>query len=377
LKETLIIKNFGPIKDIAFELGKVNVLIGGQGTGKSTVARVIAMCHDYRMVLLEESKKKELFVDYQIDLNLKKETEIYFTSENFKVEIINEELFFYPNQQLNSLIIDSNKLRKELSDPNNYDVLESIFKNINENEWKISSLFGNATYYPAERILIPILNASSFELLGSKNSSLNYLISNFGRLFQLSRNKFKDYNFDFLGFHYHFTGEKDLLVFDNEFEIELKNSASGFQSAVTLLLPFYVLSQQNSNKIHIIEEPELSLFPATQMDLTRSLISSLNFGDKDRLFIATHSPYILTALNNLMYAWQVGQENREEVSKVISEKYWLNPCEVSAYCLSNGEAESIIDKETGLIEANRIDGVSDIINREFNDLFEVESSKKK
>ena len=40
MKETLHIKNFGPIKEVKLELGKVNVLIGDQGTGKSTVAKL-------------------------------------------------------------------------------------------------------------------------------------------------------------------------------------------------------------------------------------------------------------------------------------------------------------------------------------------------
>ncbi|MCW3108369.1 MAG: ATP-binding protein, partial [Segetibacter sp.] len=46
MKEKLIIRNFGPIKDVELELGRFNVLIGDQGTGKSTVAKVLSVIKD-------------------------------------------------------------------------------------------------------------------------------------------------------------------------------------------------------------------------------------------------------------------------------------------------------------------------------------------
>jgi predicted ATPase len=40
--ETLTIQNFGPIVNMTLELRVVNILIGDQGTGKSTVAKLLA-----------------------------------------------------------------------------------------------------------------------------------------------------------------------------------------------------------------------------------------------------------------------------------------------------------------------------------------------
>lgn len=37
----LTIRNFGSIIDMSFEFKKINIFIGDQGTGKSTVAKVI------------------------------------------------------------------------------------------------------------------------------------------------------------------------------------------------------------------------------------------------------------------------------------------------------------------------------------------------
>lgn len=40
----LIIKNIGPIKDIDITLNKVNVIIGPQSSGKSTINKIACFC---------------------------------------------------------------------------------------------------------------------------------------------------------------------------------------------------------------------------------------------------------------------------------------------------------------------------------------------
>ena len=49
----LTIHNFGPIKDVDIELGRINVIIGPQNSGKSTVLKIACYCdwiekHKYR-----------------------------------------------------------------------------------------------------------------------------------------------------------------------------------------------------------------------------------------------------------------------------------------------------------------------------------------
>jgi mRNA-degrading endonuclease HigB of HigAB toxin-antitoxin module len=93
----------------------------------------------------------------------------------------------------------------------------------------------------------------------------------------------------------------------------------------------------------------------------------------NRLLITTHSPYILTSLNNLMYGYVTGQQHFKETNDVISSKYWMNPDDVSAYMLlPNGKCEDIFNREENLIKAEKIDEVSTKINREFNKLINIE-----
>ena len=41
---TITIKNVGPVKEAHFELNKINVFMGPQSSGKSTIAKIISYC---------------------------------------------------------------------------------------------------------------------------------------------------------------------------------------------------------------------------------------------------------------------------------------------------------------------------------------------
>jgi len=127
----------------------------------------------------------------------------------------------------------------------------------------------------------------------------------------------------------------------------------------------------------VIEEPETNLFPDTQVKLIELLeskrklkVTDLNHGTFN--FYTTHSPYILSALNNLLYAYKIGsdldinQQNR--ISKLIPKESWINSNDFSAYEIKNGRAKSIFRRRIGLVDENIIDSVSDKIMDEFRNL---------
>ncbi len=72
--EKLIVKNFGPIKSAEIDLGRVTVFIGEQASGKSILAKLVAIAKDRRLLsdcLLEQYMERNgparnLFEDYQI-----------------------------------------------------------------------------------------------------------------------------------------------------------------------------------------------------------------------------------------------------------------------------------------------------------------------
>jgi hypothetical protein len=87
----------------------------------------------------------------------------------------------------------------------------------------------------------------------------------------------------------------------------------------------------------------------------------------------THSPYVLSTLNILLYAHKVSSLNddaKSKVSQFISEKTWIDPNDFSAYYLENGIARDM-KSERGLISENEIDDISEEIAGEFDELLEL------
>ena len=124
-----------------------------------------------------------------------------------------------------------------------------------------------------------------------------------------------------------------------------------------------------------VEEPETHIFPSTQFELVKlfAWLSSdllLRFS----WVIATHSPYILSSFNNLLEAWQAAAskpEAKDEVATLIGERYWIRPSDFKAYRIHDGKLESIMDEETGLINGEYLDGISNEIGSQFDELLRI------
>jgi hypothetical protein len=125
------------------------------------------------------------------------------------------------------------------------------------------------------------------------------------------------------------------------------------------------------------EEPELSVFPETQYQIAK-LIASLA---KSELLwksyaITTHSPYILSSFNNLIYAGQLGQDKRLKKKIKIDERFWVEPGTFKAYSIHDGKLEPILS-DSGLINGEYLDSVSETIGNEFDGMLRLEYGKKK
>jgi hypothetical protein len=124
-----------------------------------------------------------------------------------------------------------------------------------------------------------------------------------------------------------------------------------------------------------LEEPEASIFPSTQYELVKlfAWLASDPILDFDWV-ITTHSPYILTAFNNLIEAGQVARakpELKDEVAKLIPEQYWIREGDFKAYAIEDGVLKSIVAEDTGLVSANYLDKVSETIGMEFDELLRL------
>ena len=125
--------------------------------------------------------------------------------------------------------------------------------------------------------------------------------------------------------------------------------------------------------INIVEEPEQNLFPVSQMQIMKSLVSICNQNEDNKLILSTHSPYVLATINNLILAKRVGEKYPDKVNARVDKHLWLNFDDVFAGIVRNGEIEKIIDDEFDMIQIEQIDSVSQVINEEFDFLYQYET----
>ena len=125
-----------------------------------------------------------------------------------------------------------------------------------------------------------------------------------------------------------------------------------------------------------IEELEQNLFPKAQFELVKMLVGLLKHMDKkdtgykSSVFLTTHSPYVLTALNVMMLVSAAYELSPDKVNDLGLEDYVLPKGAYSAYCIKDGRFESIIDEEYGFVKGDFLDSVSELVD---NYTFELNS----
>lgn len=87
----------------------------------------------------------------------------------------------------------------------------------------------------------------------------------------------------------------------------------------------------------LIEEPETHIYPLLQKRIMEFITIFANI-QESRVFITTHSPYILNIMNNLYYAGVLADEGKEaRVYKVLKKHLVIQKRKLSAYKLLSSQ----------------------------------------
>lgn len=410
--QKLTIKNIGAIKLVEFEVNRINVFMGPQSSGKSTISKILCHCQWVEKTCflndkqLENYQKQGVFYDSLVEYHkldgyfhknasIKYEGEamtITYTHSSKKTTIkLNDKMVFsYPkicyipsernfvagvpnfnkyNEGNNVLLYFAYDWSEAKEDIKKLDISNLLsrkvsYENINDKDY----IFDNGA-----KLLLT--NASSgVQSVLPLYQTIIYMLSNLYRK-QRALSPSKE------------MAKKD---FANEMIMVANRIANGenisnFKKHSNLLISMFKMLESYDVKVinklsdlspedlshniyeavHVmeqlfnyhytqlfIEEPEQNLFPDTQQEFVYWLLEIMQNDKKHAAIITTHSPYILFALNNCMMGGLV-RDNipEEEVSDFASHSAWINPKLVSVFELDNGTLRCVQD-EDGIIEDN-------------------------
>ena len=406
MNERLVVKSFGPVRDLNITFKKVTLFIGDQGTGKSCVAKLFSMFKWLEKVLSQKKYKLNYFEQYnrfltklcpyhRIESFIQPDSELMFESSLYRFEYKNGSFRIYD--------------KNEGSD---------LFRASHQNEAGLSKIM----YVPAERSIVSVAENKTKLLKELPDSS-----ETFSDEFVNAKKFFKSgYELPFEGLHFEYDSLNEVgWISDGNYKVRLINASSGIQSSLPMCMVSEYLSKMIADReevklskeekdklekrvaeimqddaisdsikdmmirqlssanrydrfINIVEEPELNLFPQSQMEVLRSLVAINSSSEQNMLVFTTHSPYSLAILNMLVMGAKLYQRaneaDRAEIERILPHKYHLNENDVAAHRLSSKEEDycvSIINSNTGMIAKNDLDSCSDEINRIFNQLYRL------
>ncbi len=400
--EKLIIKNFGPFTEqVEFEFNKYSVIIGPQASGKSIVAKLITIFRNSRLVdYFEESLK-----NFNIAIFISKDTEIYYYSDIYSAKFFKGEIEFEINKNVEN-ILDKNQqgdidllaeyLKQFKAVEHSIDSLK--VKEISELKKKIALLimklgfdkeenieaFGKATfiphfkdsyYIPSERLFYAMFKESISSIIKA-DIPLPKVLIELGAMVEDLRNRNETNLLEFQQIRFEQRNDK-LMISIGENKIPISFASSGIQSLYPILLICNSLKNKEiqAKREHqyisvAIEEPELNLFPQAQNEITKKIIESVNSTENVRVIITSHSPYILTTINNLLFKGKLKKlvESKDGTESEINFNDSINFEDISAYYIEDGKVDNLIDPQTQLINAKKLDAISYTINNEFTEL---------
>lgn len=422
--EKLYVENFGGLKKVTIDIKSMTVLIGPQASGKSICAKLLYYFKGFFEEILsaceEEIDKRTLdknyknkFIEYFPKESWRKgEFSIKYFIEDEWMLIIKEEnkaLKFTYSKGIAEIIAKCraivSKERKEIEEKLSFRYQHNSRK-ISIDYYKLlRTTLGNQAsfnqiFIPAGRSFFANLQASIFSFLREAKSLDPFLIE-FGSFYENYKrsyirstnredeaspsNRMKDADeliSEILKGKFIREKEQDYLLHNDSRKVNLINASSGQQEILPLLI--ILKSLLNNRAVFMsgvtlyIEEPEAHLFPTAQTKVIDLLATLFEFrGRRFQFIITTHSPYNISALNNLMEAGRIklktnDKDELERLNSAIPRTRHIHPNYVSAYALKNGDKKSLYDKDSGLLLADSLDEVSDDISVKFGELLDLE-----
>ncbi|MCP9750205.1 ATP-binding protein [Ferruginibacter sp. HRS2-29] len=409
------IKDFGPIK-IGFtensgflSIKKVTVFIGNQGTGKSSIAKLISTFTWLEKALYRgdvsenEVTRKNKFEKNYCDYHRLKDyfqpnTEIEYKGDAYSFHYVSGRLNITSNHSNTNFLIPKimyvpaeRNFLSAVSRPEKlkglplplYTFLEEFDRSQQELSENLDLPIGNLKfqYQKLNKIAniigddykIKLLDASS----GIQSSVPLFLVS---RNLSLSINKEKDSSRKEISIEEEKKIREEIkkILSNNKLSDDLKKAALEVLSA----------RYKSSRFINIVEEIEQNLFPKSQKEILFKLLEFANYSQGSELILTTHSPYIINYLTLAIKADSIlkkinNSSSRGNLLGQLELIANLNKIVPTKSCISSEDAIVYELSEDGkIVKLNNYEGIpSDEnylnqslaeTNQLFDDILEIE-----
>ena len=411
----LIIDNFGPLSHVDMDLKRINILMGPQSAGKSCILKIACFCAwAEKCIELEQGKngfadfsyvEQNLIQFHKLNGFLRAGSKFFYQTEHMSFIcdfdkqsfdlIWNEDgrwtykrprVSYIPTER-NLIAVVPNWLDVRISNSNILNFISdwNLTRQLYKKNESLPLLDLDASYYydsdtKSDNILlhngksIDFTNASSglqsvvpmwvylnylfnLQYKSTDYSSVSKDAENEDILQHIYATKFKESLADRIGDNQPYIARIGMgkLTFASEQEYE----------ECKKLVESYT---KNVYSDIFLEEPELNLFPQTQLELIYKLLEN-SAVHHDGIFMSSHSAYVLYALNNSMLGYLVKDKLPVDDSELMAHKgSWINPQEVGVWELNlseTGTTARVIQDEEGLISNNYFDSVMQSVMNDF------------
>ena len=391
-------RNFGAIKEHSapIEIKKVTFFIGNQGSGKSTVAKLIAtfMWIEKALVRGNYNKKwferknrlKNTFLPYhRIENYLKENTFIQYKGDAYTITYEKEflkfeekknndyslpQIMYVPSERNfiayvkkpKELKLSSDALKEFLTEfDNSKEIVKNLELPINEAILDYDKL-NDTLNLKGEGYKIKLTEASS----GFQSFVPIYMVS---RYLGKSVGKQSEIKVEMSG------DEKDRFRKEVE-KIYSSKELTEEQKRIAIS----VLSKKfnKTSFVNIVEEPEQNLFPTSQRDMLYSLLKINNEIPANKLIITTHSPYLVNYVSVAVEAGKLKQgvsaEKEERLNTIVPITSAISADDLAIYQLNEKEGSvELLDSYEGIpSDENFLNNEIGRTNELFADLLDLQ-----
>lgn len=400
------VRNFGPIKsgyqehDGWLEIKKYTLFIGNQGSGKSTVAKLISTLSwlekainrgDVNEYKISKAKFKEFFSYQKIHNYFKDNTYIEYLGEKYQIvyDVSTEwpieitemggtylvpKIMYIPAERNFLSTINEAFVIKGLPD-NLFTFAEELRKAQKALNGKMLELqIGNYSYEYDESENVSFVIGDGYRISLPEASSG---LQSFTPLYLVSRNLSMSITEEEEILRKNMSVTQSIRMNDEITELTLDNTISDIikKNEINKIRSRYY----NTCFLNVVEEPEQNLFPTSQWEMLKSLLKFNNMNDGNKLIITTHSPYIVNYLSiavkgHELYKLHHSDSFVSKLDNIIPSASTVNSEDLVIYEFNDVDGSiSKLDNYRGLpSDENYLNANLGQLNDIFTDLLELE-----